>query len=187
MTNTRKLAPEIFYHIYNRGFNKQTLFFEERDFERIYAIFERYKADEKYKNIKISAFCFLPNHFHLLLIDDNEPGLLKPGLRISEFLQRIQLSYAMYFNKKYGDKVKKGLKMPVFEGRFCAKEIFDENYLENLKNYIDWNAVKHEIVKSPEEWPFSSFEPKTKPGLLEPGLEKRNPKRWLDDFDPFFE
>lgn len=167
MSNKRTLRSETFYHIYNRGYNKQQLFFEDLDFQRFYNNFQRYKADEKYQNIKIKAFCFLPNHFHLLVWDDGKPAeissldseenLSEPGVRISEFMNRIQLSCAMHFNKKYGDKIKKGLKSPVFEGRFKAKEITDEAYLSQVHTYIEHNAVKHEIVKTPEDWPYSSY------------------------------
>ncbi len=188
MTNKRTLSKEIYYHIYNRGFNKQTLFFEEDDYERFFNTIDRYKKDKKYKDIKILSYCILPNHFHFLMREISEENLspgstetldLEPGLDfclISEFMNRIQLSYAMYFNSKYGDTVKKGLKLPVFEGRFKAKEILNDEYLAQVTQYIEWNAVKHEIVEKPEEWLYTSYKNEFEQTLLE--LE--------EDFDPFF-
>ncbi len=173
---SRKLNPDIYYHVYNRGFNKQTIFFEERDFNRFGSALDRYLHDEKFQTIKILSYCLLPNHFHLLVIDEDKPGLLKPGIRISDFFKSVQLSYAMYFNMKYGDSIKKGLKLPIFEGRFQAKEVTDDDYLHHLRNYIEFNAVKHGIVESPKDWQYSSYD------------EKNTDKKFLklEDFDPYF-
>lgn len=71
-------------------------------------------------------------------------------------MNRVQQAYAVFFNAKYGDSVKKGLKSPVFEGRFQAKVVEDEEYLSQLTQYVLQNAVHHEIVEEPREWPWVS-------------------------------
>lgn len=53
------------------------------------------------------AYAFLPNHFHFILHN------IQTGLDISDFMRRVQVSYAMYFKQKYKDET--SLKMPVFE------------------------------------------------------------------------
>jgi len=164
------LETGTFYHVYNRGYNKQTLFYNDADYLRFERSIVRYL--ETYKDISIKAFCFLPNHFHFLLYErcsvSSPDSNLKVSLRvrtqnpahqISAFMRKIQQSYAMYFNIQYGDKVKKGLKSPVFEGRFKAKEVLDEAYLAQLVTYIEHNAVKHELVEKIEDWPYTSYEP----------------------------
>lgn len=166
------LELDTFYHVYNRGFNKQTLFYDVKDYRRFLDTVVRYKF--RFNGICIQSYCLLPNHFHFLLKDtpaDNLNSTDASGLRvrttgpdrntceISSFMQKVQQSYALYFNNRYGDSVKKGLKMPVFEGRFKAKEILDDNYLERLVAYIEYNAVKHEIVDDVKDWPYSSWEP----------------------------
>jgi len=163
------LETETYYHVYNRGYNKQTLFFKVNDYLR----FERVVAHnlEIYKGIRIKAFCFLPNHFHFLLQehclvsspdsklkDKHRVRTQKPAQEISAFMRKIQQSYAMYFNYQYADQVKKGLKSPVFEGRFKAKEVLDEAYLSQLVTYIEHNAVKHELVADSKDWPYTSWD-----------------------------
>ncbi len=165
------LQTKTAYHVFNRGLNKQTLFYKVADYHRFLETITRYKM--RYKGIQISAYCLLPNHFHFLLRDEeadssNSKQPLNIGVRtaakpnkiceISDFMQKIQQSYALYFNKEYGDSVKKGLKSPVFEGRFKAKEVLDEAYLVQLVTYIEHNAVKHELVKKIEDWPYTSWE-----------------------------
>jgi len=196
MSNNRFLEPETYYHIYNRGFNKQTLFYDEDDYQRFFNNLERYKQDEKYKSIKILSYCLLPNHFHFLIIEtvENIKEQSNKNLRpvstkvedletgldfclISEFMRKISVAYAMYFNAKYGESIKKGLKFPVFEGRFKAKEITSDTYLAQVSQYIEWNAVKHEIVEKPEDWAYSSYKSDIDKNWIE----------YEEDFDPLFE
>ncbi len=155
-----ELIEDTFFHIYNRGFNKQTLFFEEKDFQRFILTIERYLDEIPY--IEIAAFSILPNHFHFLLQSS------KSGLKISQFMRKVQQSYAMYFNKKYGESIKSGLKYPVFEGRFKAKMIANEDYLRMTYDYIELNPLKHELVGNIKDWPYSSVHF----SLIKSGLKK---------------
>ena len=79
---------------------------------------------------------------------------------ISHFFGEIQSNYGKFFN------LKKGKRGQVFEGRFCVKEIPDQKYLFTVKQYIEWNAVKHEIVKQPEDWLYSSYSKNSKDTYL---------------------
>jgi len=185
-----KLRKNTYYHIFNRGCNKQQLFFSPDDYQRFYDTIARYKIS--FPTIRIESFCFLPNHLHFLLMDDGK--ILKSGLKsfvnvpspdlnfddnpsgnISKFMGKIQQSYAMYFNRKYKDTIKKGLKAPVFEGRFKAKQIEDQDYLEMIRYYVENNAVKHGLVERPEDWGYSSFD------------ISREIVEYSDEFEPYFE
>lgn len=191
-----KLQKNTYYHIFNRGYNKQQLFFSPEDYQRFYDTIARYKIS--FPSIRIESFCFLPNHFHFLLIDDEKnlksglksfmhspiPDLIfddyeitndNPSKNISNFMGKIQQSYAMYFNRKYGESVKQGLKSPVFEGRFKAKIIADQDYLEMIRYYVENNAVKHGLVDNAEDWGYSSFD------------ISRETVEYSDEFNPYFE
>ncbi len=162
MSNNRSLQNNTYYHVYNRGYNKQTLFFAHKDYARFYRNLKQFL--EAYPQINIKCHCILPNHFHFLLIETglqkSETGLGDGAATdISHFMRKLQVSYSMYFNHEYGDKIKKGLKSPVFEGRFKAKEVLDEAYLAQLVLYIEQNAVKHELVSDIADWPYTSWEP----------------------------
>ena len=156
MSNSRCLYTDSYYHVYNRGYNKQQLFFNHRDYERFCQKLDQYLIE--YPNIQIKNYCILPNHFHFLLLEtglDQEPNQI--SVNISNFMRKLQVSYSMYFNARYGETVKLGLKYPVFEGRFKAKLIEDEYYLHQVTTYVESNAVKHELVTKAEDWPYSSF------------------------------
>ena len=86
----------------------------------------------------------------------------------------------MYFNAKYADSIKQGKKAPVFEGRFKAKIITDEDYLARVAYYIRYNAVKHEIVEKVMDWPWAgSTASEDFPAMDYTGIDA--------EFDPGFE
>ncbi len=181
-----RFQKKTFYHIYNRGCNKQRLFFCEEDFLRFSKVIQRYLYD--YPFIKIHVWSFLPNHFHFL-ISEKETGLEKKeekdktglcGSSIPDFMRKIQVSYAMYFNSKYKELVKQGKKSPVFEGRFKAKEIIGEDYLAQVAYYIRHNALKHGIVDNVRDWEWAgATESSDFPAMEYVGL--------ASEFDPGFE
>lgn len=165
----RNLYQNQVYHIYNRSFSGDSIFLSEKDYARFLLKLSAMKKD--YLSIRIMSFCILPNHFHFIVQDFN-PGVddEEVSLRLSKFFGVLQNSYAKYFNIK---NKKKG---PVFDGRFKSKAVLDESYLEKLKIYVEWNAVKHGFVKLPEEWLYTSYSK-----VLTAGINIE------DDFDSFFD
>ncbi|MDD2536885.1 MAG: transposase [Candidatus Absconditabacteria bacterium] len=136
-----------YYHVYNRGLDKATLFYEEKDFERFLYYFslgiETYKSD-----LGILAYAFLPNHFHIIFHNKRE------GHSISRFISKLTSSYAKYATAKYGFSTGKSF----FEGRFKSKLITDETYLNQCIFYVEHNALKHQLVEKAEEWAWSSYD-----------------------------
>lgn len=62
------LSANNYYHIYNRGVNKELIFFSQRNYQYFLYKMAQYflgKAD-------IITYCLMPNHFHLVVkvIDD---------------------------------------------------------------------------------------------------------------------
>jgi putative transposase len=78
--------------------------------------------------VEILLFTLLPNHFHLLLRQKREDGIVK-------FMQKLGTGYSMYFNQKY-NRVG-GL----FQGRFKAVLISTEVHFIHLPQYIHTNPL----------------------------------------------
>ena len=141
-------APDNYYHIYNRGTDKRTIFLNKPDYLRFLALLyacnqnepirlgrqdwqDRSLPEKKRKTtlIDIGAYCLMPNHFHLLLREKSETG-------ISLFVQKLSTAYAMYFNKK---NERNG---NLFQGRFKSELADKDEYLNYLFAYIHLNPIK---------------------------------------------
>lgn len=164
-----------YYHIYNRGINKQAIFNESRDYKVFLHFLKRYltlfsilSQDEKFlkfqptwrtdihKKIKLIAYCLMPNHFHLLVKQFVIEGM-------TEFMRALSNSYVRYFNETY-ERIG-----PLFQGRFKAVLIETTPYLLHLTRYIHLNPIADELDKGQpifnrsdlfrklNEYPYSSY------------------------------
>ena len=60
-----------YYHIYNRGVGRQSIF---RESENYLFLLRRVKRYANELHVAVIAYCLLPNHYHLLLRQDgHEP------------------------------------------------------------------------------------------------------------------
>ncbi|PHS38042.1 MAG: hypothetical protein COB07_09690 [Sulfurovum sp.] len=137
----RKPRIEIpgYYHIINRGVEQRVVFKENEDYE--YFI-ELLCFHSKNYGITIHNYCLMSNHYHLLIELEQE--------NLSKFMRQINSNYAVYFNKKYKRSGH------LWQGRFKSWYVTDEAYLYTLILYIEQNPLKAHIVKTVEEYSYSS-------------------------------
>lgn len=131
-----------FYHVFSRGNRREATFLDDLD----YRMFEDILLDQAFRaEINLSAWCPMPNHFHL--------ALETPKANLAVFMQNLLTPYARYFNQKYR---KVG---HVFQGRYGSRLVDREEYLLELVRYIHLNPyrVKNPHWTIPEDgWPWSS-------------------------------
>lgn len=130
-----------FYHIYNRGALRRSLFIEETNYRYI---IRRIKECAAACQLTCAAYCLLPNHYHLLVRQDGE-------IPVSELPKRLFGGYSRAVNNRYG------WEGTIFEGRFKDRQVTDEDYLRHLCRYIHANPVKHGLVDDLEAWPWSNY------------------------------
>lgn len=140
------LEPERFYHVFNRGNNREDLFREERN----YAFFlERY-AYHVGPVADTFAYCLLRNHFHLLVrvkAEADWPDSLPPARRFANLFN----SYAKAVNKAYGRTGS------LFQKRFGRIEVTSPSYFARLVCYIHQNPQRHGFVEDYRDYPHSSY------------------------------
>lgn len=118
-------------------------------------------VDLRDRFVDILAFCFMPNHIHLLLRQTKENG-------ISKFMQKVGIGYGKYFNGKYERKGH------VFQDTFKAVHIKDDNQFMIVVPYIftnptaliepGWkelgikNHSAEEVIKFLEDYKWSSYQ-----------------------------
>ena len=143
-------------HIYNRGVDKRDIFLDDKDYLRfIHYLFELNNG-KKISNIgyrinqnqsievepqylerrmsrellvEILAFVLMPNHYHLLLRQKKENGIVK-------FMQKLGTGHTMCFNNKH-DRAGS-----LFQGRFKASLVNEDSYFTHIPNYIHLNPLK---------------------------------------------
>lgn len=136
----RFVFQNAFYHVFNRGINKQDIFLSKDD----YRFFIKKLKDLKTKyDHSIYSLCLMPNHFHISIQTRKIP--------ISKIMASLTTSYSMYFNrthKHFG---------PVFQNRFKSILIENDLYFLKLSQYIYLNPVKEGLVSDPLLYQYSSI------------------------------
>jgi REP element-mobilizing transposase RayT len=148
MTSKRFKAPlcsDKFYHIYNRGNNKERLFYSSSDYFFFMAKYKKYISPfaETY------AFCLLPNHFHFLIKTGYENGVQKSV--VPNQLRKLFICYTFrinYFQRRTGG---------LFTKNYQRIKVDNDNYLTQVVRYIHKNPCKHKIQKDFENYSYSSY------------------------------
>lgn len=168
-------VPGCFYHVYNRGVEKRNIFLDNQDYQVFLFYLKSYllpkelilkeidkRSDlsleyktekvleiqrlENFNNrIELHCYVLMPNHYHLLLRQKEKRDL-------ESFMRAINTRYSKYFNKKYN---RVG---PLFQSRYKAVLIKEENYFLHLSRYIHLNPK--EILEGKKEllrYPWSSY------------------------------
>jgi putative transposase len=136
----REKYIQAYYHVYSRGVRKLPIFIEERDFLKVFFVFD--DAFKKYR-FELCDFAIMNNHYHFLIhtfADRDE---------ISRLMQYVNSRIAKYFNYK------NGFSGHVFEEVFCSDVIYDRPGLLRLIRYIERNPVKAAMVKECQDWDWT--------------------------------
>ncbi|MBI2430899.1 MAG: transposase [Candidatus Levybacteria bacterium] len=170
-----RLVPLItneIYHVFNRGINRQPIFTTKREYQRAVdsimfyrfanppvrlSKFLRFESDRQNEIlqmletreplVQIFSYCFMPNHFHLLIKQKKDNG-------IARFISNVQNSYTRYFNTRHqrdGALLLNQFKAVLIET--------DEQFL-HVSRYIHLNPYTGYLVKYHNEletYAWSSF------------------------------
>jgi REP element-mobilizing transposase RayT len=136
-----ELRAGCYYHLYNRGANRQPIFLCEENWGFFIRQLRDYFRPEL---VDVLAYCLMPNHYHLLVH-------AKTDLLSKEVMQPFSVSYVKALNKQ---QQRSG---PLFEGPFQARLVERDEYLRHLSRYIHLNPVIAGLAKEPEGWPYSSY------------------------------
>ncbi|MCK5838386.1 MAG: transposase [Bacteroidales bacterium] len=144
--NITPLLPDRYFHIFNRGINREMIFQDNDDYDLFLSKYSYFVSDF----VNTYAFCLLSNHFHFLIkIKNNE--LHDYGKKVSEELRKMFISYSQIFNKKY---VRQG---SLFTRPFKRIEITNQEYLKRLVFYIHFNPQKHGFSDNFKTYKYSSY------------------------------
>jgi putative transposase len=128
------------HHIILRGNNRQAIFMDMADFQRMLALLQ---AHAKAQGVQVHAYVLMSNHLHLLLTPLQNDSLPK-------MMQAVGRAFVLYFNKRHG---RSGT---LWEGRYRSALIQTERYFLACMAYIDLNPVRAGMVAQAADYPWSS-------------------------------
>lgn len=172
-----------YYHIYNRGVNKQPIFNDEQDYGVLLSYLKEYllPKDEKHLqemlanpmmtwkdkdkalkalrlnnfNDEITLLChkLMPNHFHFLIKQKLIDG-------IDRFMSSLCTRYTMFFNKKYK---RVG---PLYQSAYKAIMIESDEQLLYLTSYIHRNGIDKNLASQGDSLQRLLSQPSSLPEYL---------------------
>ena len=149
MSNPIPLQYGKYYHVYNRGNNRENIFVEKRNYRYFLQLYTKHVEPV----VDTYAYCLLRNHFHFLLhVKDitsfQDPSVLK---KPSQYFSNLFNAYTKAFNKAYN---RTGA---LFQRPFGRIEVTSDPYFMWLVTYIHQNSQKHGFVDDFRTWPYSSY------------------------------
>jgi REP element-mobilizing transposase RayT len=149
MARRHVFSIDEWYHCFNRGVDKRTVFESEDDANRFLmtlylangtepvqlfitdkpTLEKTFKGERGKPIVSIGAYCLMKNHFHLLIKEISEGG-------ISTFMRKTGIAYTMYFNaknKRVGN---------LFVRPFRSRHVSDDRYFQRVLQYIHCNPAK---------------------------------------------
>ncbi len=167
MTGPTPLLYDMYYHIYNRGNNRENIFFQERNYTHFMNLYAKYIepiADT-------FAYCLMRNHFHILVRIKSE----------DEILQSLKKS-SRIFNARKEQEVQEPLELiipvdsfPIFlmpmqkpstkprdEQGACFSILLGVSPLPTTASFLMYlptftNPQKHKYVEDFRDWKWSSY------------------------------
>ncbi|MGC1376744.1 MAG: hypothetical protein WA821_10985 [Anaerolineales bacterium] len=181
MTSPSPLLYDTYYHIYNRGNNRENIFIQERNYEYFLNLYAKYiepVADT-------FAYSLLRNHFHISLRVKSEEEILKTlkvspanknrvgqgssanqGASQSKKPLGSGMLGSMYPSKQFSDFFNAYAKAinsaygrtgSLFQHPFGRVLITSDRQFWNVIAYIHQNPQKHKFVADFRDWKWSSY------------------------------
>jgi len=139
MRKKREFIEGVFYHVTSRTNDKIRVF--ENNLGRKIMLITLQDAKDKY-HFKLTNFCVMPTHIHLLIKPENSANL-------GSIMQWIKAQTAKRWNFSHGSTDH------LWGHRYFARHVKDHLEYDHVMHYIDENPVKAGLANIPEEWKAS--------------------------------
>ena len=160
----RAVIPQVPHHITQRGNRRQRTFFRSSDYHAYKGLLAEFCRQHE---VRVWAYCLMPNHAHLILEPKTHMGLARA---VGETHRR----YTRMINQR------KDWTGYLWQGRFASFPL-DEVHLINAVRYVLLNPVRAGISARAEQWPHSSARAHLRglgDGLVDPEPLARRISNW---------
>jgi putative transposase len=128
------------HHVFARGNRRQRIYLDAADCWRYLDLLGQVVARTRWRCL---AYCLLDNHVHLLIET--------PETNLGAGMQLLHGTYAQQFNWRHGRSGH------LFQGRYGANFVKDDEQLWTTTGYIAANPVTAGLCDRPEQWPWNSY------------------------------
>ncbi len=139
----RVSVKDTIYHVINRANGRVQIFNTEKD----YRLFEELLTEAKeMTNMRILAYCIMPNHWHLLLYPHTDTVM-------KEFMSWLTSTHVRQYRTQsqtvgYGH---------LYQDRYKSFPTESDAYAQTLVRYIEQNPLRAKLVSKAEDWRWSSL------------------------------
>jgi len=130
----------VCYHVINRGNNRAEVFFKEEDYVAFFRAIGHACVEVP---MPVFAYCVMPNHFHLVVRPEGDGDL-------STWMHWLLNAHVRRYHQHYRGSGH------VWQGRFKAFPIQEDDHLVTVLRYVERNAVRAKLVRRAENWRWSS-------------------------------
>lgn len=138
----RVATGDLVYHVLNRANGRIKIFEHAAD----YQAFERVMAEAQERSeMRILAYCLMPNHWHLVLWPRKDKDL-------SHFVGWLTLT----FTQRWHAHRRSAGTGHLFQGRFKSFPVQTDEHLLTVLRYVEGNPVRAGLATRAQEWRWSS-------------------------------
>jgi REP-associated tyrosine transposase len=131
--------PDAWYHVMNRGRRAEDIYSDAQD----YIMFtELLKETSEMWNIRVAAYCLMPNHYHMLV--------QTPEVNLSRSMRHLNGAYTQRYNRRHQCDGQ------LFRGRYKSIIVGTDSYLLQVVRYIHRNPLRAELLDNIDGYKWSS-------------------------------
>jgi len=139
----RVSVADVVYHVINRANGRQEIFHTNKDYQHFESLLEEAK---ELTNMRILAYCIMPNHWHLVLYPRTDTNL-------GEFMSWLTSTHVRQYRTKtntigYGH---------LYQDRYKSFPTESNQYCQTLIRYVEQNPLRAKLVDKAEQWQWSSL------------------------------
>jgi len=143
MPRRPRICPAgVCFHVLNRAVARLTLFEKPQDYSAFETVLE-----EAFGRVRLPIFsyCVMPNHWHFVVRPETKHQL-------SDFFRWLTHTHTMRWHAHYKTQGTGHL----YQGRFKAFPIEEDNHLSSVLRYVERNPVRASLCRLAEDWQYGS-------------------------------
>jgi putative transposase len=146
-TDIPPITYGTFYHIYNRGNNRENIFLQERNYPYFLELWWKHVSPIA----ETWAYCLLRNHFHVAVYIKKKEDLSGFNKPPSQYFSNFFNAYARGLN------ISTQRTGALFQRPFKRIPVGSTSYLMRLIVYIHQNPQKHHFTEDFRDWNYLSY------------------------------